>query len=108
MQRTTSIARLALVAATAGFLGGCAPLMTQSPGQGLSPVNAVSEGEDKHLMLFGHDVVSYFTETTHRPGNPATQQIAPATSSAFSIFARCSAVTGTGRTLRIGVSISPG
>ena len=32
---------------------------------------AVSDGEDKHLMLFGHDVVSYFTEKTHRAGNPA-------------------------------------
>ena len=33
------------------LIGGCAPLLTQSPGKGLSPVNAVSEGEDKHLML---------------------------------------------------------
>ena len=54
--------------AVAVFLSGCAPFVTQSPGQGLSPVNAVSEGEDKHLMLFGHDVVSYFTENTHRAG----------------------------------------
>ena len=30
--------------------GGCAPMVTQSPGQGLSPVNAVSDGEDKHLQ----------------------------------------------------------
>lgn len=56
-------------------LPGCAPLSTQSPGKGLSPVNAVSEGEDKHLMLFGHDVVSYFTEKTHRPGNPAIKSV---------------------------------
>ncbi len=53
------------------LLAGCAPLVTQSPGKGLSPVNAVSEGEDRHLMLFGHDVVSYFTENTHRLGSPA-------------------------------------
>jgi YHS domain-containing protein len=57
------------------FLGGCAPLMTQSPGKGLSPVNAVSEGEDKHLMLAGHDVVSYFTERTYRPGSPAIKSV---------------------------------
>jgi YHS domain-containing protein len=56
-------------------LAGCAPLVTQSPGKGLSPVNAVSEGEDKHLMLFGHDVVSYFTEGTHRAGNPAIKSV---------------------------------
>jgi YHS domain-containing protein len=47
---------------------GCAPLVTQSPGAGLSPVNAVSVEGDKHLMLFGHDVVSYFTEGTHKLG----------------------------------------
>ncbi len=50
------------------LLGACAPMLTQSPSQGYGPVNAVSEGEDKHLMLFGHDVVSYFTENTHRMG----------------------------------------
>jgi YHS domain-containing protein len=59
----------------AAVLCACAPAVTQSPGQGLSPVNAVSEGEDKHLMLFGHDVVSYFTEKTHRPGNPAIKSV---------------------------------
>ena len=69
-----SIARL-LVALAALMTSACAPLMTQSPGKGLSPVNAVSEGEDKHLMLFGHDVVSYFTEKTHRPGNPAIKSV---------------------------------
>ena len=67
-------ATIALVAA-ACILSGCAPLVTQSPGQGLSPVNAISEGEDKHLMLFGHDVVSYFTEKAHRRGNPAIKSV---------------------------------
>lgn len=64
-----------LAIAAAAFLSACAPMVTQSPGQGLSPVNAVSEGEDKHLLLFGHDVVSYFTEKTHRPGNPALKTV---------------------------------
>ena len=54
-----------------GLLGGCAPMFTQSPGEGLSPVNAISEGADKHLMLFGYDVVSYFTEGHERPGSPS-------------------------------------
>ena len=70
-----SAARMVLCALAAVLLAGCAPLVTQSPGQGLSPVNAISEGEDKHLMLFGHDVVSYFTEKTHRPGNPAIKSV---------------------------------
>jgi hypothetical protein len=54
---------------------GCAPLVTQSPGQGLSPVNAVSDGEDKHLMLFGHDVVSYFTDHRHQLGSPQIKTV---------------------------------
>ena len=67
--------RSVLVVLSLAALPGCAPLVTQSPGDGLSPVNAVSEGEDKHLMLFGHDVVSYFTEKRHRPGNPAIKSV---------------------------------
>ena len=73
-----------LALAASILLGGCAPLVTQSPGQGLSPVNAVSDGEDKHLMLFGHDVVSYFTEGTHRPGNPAIKSVYKAVTFRFS------------------------
>ncbi|MGE0356305.1 MAG: YHS domain-containing (seleno)protein [Burkholderiales bacterium] len=64
-----------ILAVAAIALAGCAPLLTQSPGQGLSPVNAVSDGEDKHLMLFGHDVVSYFTEGRHRAGSPAHKSV---------------------------------
>jgi hypothetical protein len=67
--------RILIVSAAALMLSGCAPLVTQSPGKGLSPVNAVSEGGDKHLMLFGHDVVSYFTENTHRPGDPGIKSV---------------------------------
>ena len=58
-----------------GLLGGCAPMFTQSPGEGLSPVNAVSEGEDKHLFLFGYDVVNYFTDNTHKKGDPAIKSV---------------------------------
>ncbi|HET9577372.1 MAG TPA: YHS domain-containing (seleno)protein [Usitatibacter sp.] len=67
-------ARVVLVAAALSA-AGCAPLVTQSPGEGLSPVNAVSEGEDKHLMLFGHDVVSYFTDHHHQLGSPQLKSV---------------------------------
>jgi YHS domain-containing protein len=67
MRITQAFATLALAA----LIAGCAPMFTQSPGGELSPVNAISDGEDKHLMLFGHDVVAYFTEGTHRMGTPA-------------------------------------
>jgi len=66
---------LALLCLAAFAIGGCAPLVTQSPGEGLSPVNAVSEGEDKHLMLFGHDVVSYFTDHHHQLGSPQIKSV---------------------------------
>ncbi|HSN20261.1 MAG TPA: YHS domain-containing (seleno)protein [Usitatibacter sp.] len=61
--------------AAALALGGCAPMFTQSPGAGLSPVNAVSEGPDKHLMLFGYDVVSYFTDHHEQRGDPSIKTV---------------------------------
>jgi YHS domain-containing protein len=64
-----------LTCAAALLLSGCAPLVTQSPGEGLSPVNAVADGDDKRVMLFGADVVSYFTEKAYRPGNPAIKTL---------------------------------
>ena len=70
MNKTT-----AALAATAFALAGCAPMVTQSPGQGLSPVNAISQGEDKHLMLAGHDVVSYFTQNRPAAGVPAIKSV---------------------------------
>jgi YHS domain-containing protein len=54
---------------------GCAPFLTQSPGAGLSPVNAVADGEDKHLMLFGGDVVAYFADGTNKSGSPAFKSV---------------------------------
>ena len=66
--------RIALIAMSL-FTAACAPLLTQSPGAGLSPVNAVSEGEDKHLMLFGYDVVNYFTDHKERLGSPAIKSV---------------------------------
>lgn len=70
-----SAATLVLCTLAAAALAGCAPMVTQSPGQGLSPVNAVSDGEDRHLMLFGADVVSYFTDRREAKGNPAIRTV---------------------------------
>jgi YHS domain-containing protein len=56
-------------------LSGCAPLMTQSPGGALSPVNAVADGEDTRVMLAGADVVAYFTENKHRQGDPSIKSV---------------------------------
>ncbi len=54
---------------------GCAPFVTQSPGEGLSPVNAIADGEDKHVMLFGQDVVAYFADGTNKQGTPAIKSV---------------------------------
>ena len=56
-------------------LTGCAPLIVQSPGGALSPVNAVTDGDDARVMLFGADVVAYFTEGKHRVGDPAIKSV---------------------------------
>jgi len=70
-----SIAAIAAIVVAGLTLPGCAPLITQSPGEGLSPVNAISDGEDKHLMLFGHDVVSYFTDHHHQLGSTQIKSV---------------------------------
>jgi len=51
------------------LLAGCGPLITQSPGQGYSPVNAVSAEGESRLLLKGHDVVNYFTDGSQRMGS---------------------------------------
>lgn len=81
--RSRPLTAAAVLSATLA-LGACAPLLTQSPGQGLSPVNAVAEGADEHLMLFGYDVVSYFTESTHRLGRPDIKSVYEGVSFRFS------------------------
>ena len=62
---------LAMIAVFAATLPACAPLTTQSPDGSIRPLNAIADGSDRHLMLFGHDLVAYFTESTHRKGDPA-------------------------------------
>src|SRR3982750_3541738 len=73
----TTMPRFTSSLAIATFLlaAGCAPLVTQSPGAGLSPVNAVKEGDDAHLMLFGYEVVNYFTDGRERRGDPAIKTV---------------------------------
>ena len=67
--------RLLLAALLAFTLPACAPLTTQSPDGSIRPLNASAEGDDKHLMLFGHDVVSYFTEGAHKKGSPTIKSV---------------------------------
>ena len=67
--------RWILTVVIGALASGCAPFITQSPGEGLSPVNAVSDGDDKHLMLKGYDVVAYFTDKAYKPGLPTVKSM---------------------------------
>jgi YHS domain-containing protein len=66
--RRRALAPLALAGLLA--LGGCGPLVTQSPNGALSPVNAQPGENGARVILGGHDVVAYFTEGRHRAGDP--------------------------------------
>lgn len=68
-KRTLAIVGIALATT------GCAPLVTQSPGGALSPVNAVADANDKRVMLAGADVVAYFTEGKYRQGDSAIKSV---------------------------------
>jgi YHS domain-containing protein len=49
-------------------LTGCGAMLAQNPSSPLKPVRAVAMGDDAHVMLDGHDVVSYFTQGRHAQG----------------------------------------
>jgi hypothetical protein len=67
--------RTAVLAVAAFAASGCAPLVTQSPNEGMRPVNVQAADNGARLMLGGHDVVAYFTEGRHRMGDPAITSV---------------------------------
>jgi len=69
MSKLHKSARLTLLLLALLAVSGCSSMIAQNPGEGLSPVNAVAQGEDDHLMLFGADVVAYFTENRFVQGS---------------------------------------
>ena len=66
--RWRSAAAAALLAGMLG-LGGCSAMLAQNPSGTLKPVNAFNESGEDHLILHGHDVVSYFTDGRHVMGS---------------------------------------
>ena len=61
----------ALIAACAlVLLSGCAALTAENPHEGWAPVNAVADGADRRVLIFGNDVVSYFTDNRAERGSP--------------------------------------
>ncbi|MGD1984303.1 MAG: YHS domain-containing (seleno)protein [Chromatiaceae bacterium] len=68
MARFATYLRWPLIGLAALFLAGCGAMTAQNPDGSLSPVNAVATDTDDHLMLFGADVVAYFTEGRYVQG----------------------------------------
>ena len=60
-----------VVASAALALAACAPLVVQSPGGKLSPVNAHANDGNDRVMMKGTDVVTYFTQNKDVQGNPS-------------------------------------
>ncbi|HYN59709.1 MAG TPA: YHS domain-containing (seleno)protein [Rubrivivax sp.] len=64
------ISRLAATGVLAvALLGGCTAMTAQNPSGKLSPVNAVADAGDDHVMLKGADVVAYFTQGKYVQGD---------------------------------------
>ena len=70
MSRRTNASRATVLVLAAGLLTGCGAFTAQNPDGALSPINAIAKESDDHLMLFGADVVAYFTEGRYRQGSP--------------------------------------
>ena len=70
MSGWTSIPRAISLIAVVLSLSGCGAMNAQNPGEGLSPVNAIATETDDHLLLFGADVVAYFTDNQYVQGSP--------------------------------------
>ena len=50
-------------------LTGCGSMRSQNPAGSLSPINGIATDTEDHLMLFGADVVAYFTDSRYIQGS---------------------------------------
>jgi hypothetical protein len=66
---------LAVLALALTVLSGCSAMLAQNPSSALKPVKAVAMGGDDHVMLWGHDVVAYFTLGRHALGSPQIKSV---------------------------------
>jgi YHS domain-containing protein len=69
MSLWTRVFRAAALLSIVGVLSGCGAMTAQNPGGSLSPINGIANESDDHLMLFGADVVAYFTDNQHIQGS---------------------------------------
>jgi len=66
---------LSLTLALSAALTGCGAMLAQNPSSPLKPVRATAMGDDAHVMLDGHDVVAYFTQSRHARGTPQFKSV---------------------------------
>ena len=69
MNYMTMIFRATALITIIGMLSGCGSMSTQNPGGSLSPINGIANETDDHLILFGADVVAYFTDNRYIQGS---------------------------------------
>ena len=70
MYSWNTLFRAGVLIAVALVLSGCGAMKAQNPGGGLSPINGIADESADHLILFGADVVAYFTENRYIQGSP--------------------------------------
>ena len=70
MSHRIKASRVGALVLAAGLLTGCGALTAQNPDGALSPINAIAQEPDDHLLLFGADLVAYFTENRYVQGSP--------------------------------------
>ena len=70
MSLWTRVLRAAALLSIVGVLSGYGAMTAQNPGGSLSPINGIANESDDHLILFGADVVAYFTDNQHIQGSP--------------------------------------
>lgn len=69
MNHSTMLFRVAALISIVAMMSGCGAMTTQNPAGNLSPINGIANDSDDHLILFGADVVAYFTENRYVQGS---------------------------------------
>jgi YHS domain-containing protein len=70
MSHWTRVLRAGVLMTVVVVLSGCGAMTAQNPEGRLSPINGIATKAEDHLILFGADVVAYFTDNRHVQGSP--------------------------------------